>query len=426
VAADSRNYRVVVTNVAGTAASSSVGLVVLIPPRTNNFRSAEIIGDLSVSVSGSNFTPPAKRTMPAQLNAGGTASSIWYRWTPTAGGLAVIDTVGSAIDTVLAVYNGTSLSTLNRLVQTMIAAVGRTMPGELRRECGVHLLHRGRKQLRLARENITLGWQLVRLFAIATTTASQTNRRRWLGHVHRPGHGHGPSHYQWRRNGEAIPGGDEFDSDRGQRPGGSDASYTGHRHQCGGSSVTAVRARHPCDCAPALTNHLPAQSSRRWQPALVARRQRQTRLSRRHGGAIISSARQWANLDAAQFRHKCLDCRRHVRRGGSLSPWPTTVSCSCRPTASSGSHVASGTAQRLTTSSSRMENSSPSGEGGTILTSTDARVWTPRNSGTTNWLHGLAYNPRIRHFRGERPGRRVSLFGRRRDLEPAAHRRAHR
>jgi hypothetical protein len=32
------------------------------------------------------------------------------------------------------------------------------------------------------------------------------------------------------------------------------------------------------------------------------------------------------------------------------------------------------------------------GEGGTILTSPDANTWTPRTSGVTTWLHGLAYH----------------------------------
>lgn len=46
---------------------------------------------------------------------GGAARSVWYRWTSTVGGTAVVDTLGSALDTRLAVYQGNSLKTL-RLV----------------------------------------------------------------------------------------------------------------------------------------------------------------------------------------------------------------------------------------------------------------------------------------------------------------------
>jgi hypothetical protein len=39
--------------------------------------------------------------------------SVWYRWTPTVGGLATIDTAGSTFDTVLAVYTGSFIATLS-------------------------------------------------------------------------------------------------------------------------------------------------------------------------------------------------------------------------------------------------------------------------------------------------------------------------
>lgn len=43
-------------------------------------------------------------------NAGGR--SVWYRWTPDVDGPAVIDTLGSSFDTLLAVYTGTSVGAL--------------------------------------------------------------------------------------------------------------------------------------------------------------------------------------------------------------------------------------------------------------------------------------------------------------------------
>lgn len=43
---------------------------------------------------------------------GAPARSVWYQWTSTVGGTAVVDTLGSALDTRLAVYQGSSLKTL--------------------------------------------------------------------------------------------------------------------------------------------------------------------------------------------------------------------------------------------------------------------------------------------------------------------------
>jgi sugar lactone lactonase YvrE len=54
---------------------------------------------------------------------------------------------------------------------------------------------------------------------------------------------------------------------------------------------------------------------------------------------------------------------------------------------------ASGTTQRLNNVLYATNKFVAVGEAGTIVTSDDAEVWTPRESGVTGWLRGLAYNP---------------------------------
>jgi hypothetical protein len=62
-------------------------------------------------------TARATRETGEPVHAGSTGGrSLWWRWTPTLSGTAVITTRGSAFDTLLAVYTGTTLATLRAVV----------------------------------------------------------------------------------------------------------------------------------------------------------------------------------------------------------------------------------------------------------------------------------------------------------------------
>ena len=50
-------------------------------------------------------------------NAGGR--SVWFRWTPTANGIAAFDTIGSDFDTLLEVYRGTGISNVTQLASPL-------------------------------------------------------------------------------------------------------------------------------------------------------------------------------------------------------------------------------------------------------------------------------------------------------------------
>ena len=84
-------------------------------PANDNFANAR-------AITGTPFTDQAFNTLatkeagePAHAgNAGG--HSVWFTWTPTAGGAAKLDTRGSYYDTTLGVYTGTQLASLTSVV----------------------------------------------------------------------------------------------------------------------------------------------------------------------------------------------------------------------------------------------------------------------------------------------------------------------
>ena len=112
------NYDVVVTNVLGTTTSATVSLTVhpaSTPPANDNFATAwTLAGNVGVAL-GTVIGATGETGEPTHVSTDGTASSVWYRWTPTASGIARVDTIGSPFDSVLAVYSGSALSALTKL-----------------------------------------------------------------------------------------------------------------------------------------------------------------------------------------------------------------------------------------------------------------------------------------------------------------------
>lgn len=82
------------------------------PPANNLFVDAEILTGVSGSVTGNNSDALKEAGEPEHAdNAGG--ASVWWRWTAPGSGVATFDTFGSDIDTVLAVYTGSSVDALS-------------------------------------------------------------------------------------------------------------------------------------------------------------------------------------------------------------------------------------------------------------------------------------------------------------------------
>lgn len=89
----------------------SVNLDKGLPPANDDFANRIPVMGVSCCASGSNLHASKESQEPDNpLNEGG--ASVWWSWTAPANGMVTIDTIGSEIDTILAVYAGNSLSQL--------------------------------------------------------------------------------------------------------------------------------------------------------------------------------------------------------------------------------------------------------------------------------------------------------------------------
>ena len=92
--------------------AGAVSLVIGRQPDNDLFEDPYLLTGPAVGVSGTNVGASKEAGEPDHAgDAGGR--SIWWRWTAPATGNVTLDTRGSAIDTLLAVYTGSSLSTLS-------------------------------------------------------------------------------------------------------------------------------------------------------------------------------------------------------------------------------------------------------------------------------------------------------------------------
>ncbi len=100
-----------VTTASGTATSASSFTVA--PPATNdNFSAAQVLSGASGQVTGSNLVATKEAGEPNHAgNSGG--ASVWYAWTAPANGTYTFETNGSSFDTLLGVYTGDTLASLN-------------------------------------------------------------------------------------------------------------------------------------------------------------------------------------------------------------------------------------------------------------------------------------------------------------------------
>jgi hypothetical protein len=77
----------------------------------DNFSAASAVTGSSWTSSGSNVDATSESGEPAHAGQT-TAKSVWFSWTAPSSGSATIGTAGSAFDTVLAVYTGSSVGAL--------------------------------------------------------------------------------------------------------------------------------------------------------------------------------------------------------------------------------------------------------------------------------------------------------------------------
>jgi len=87
-------------------------------PANDNWAAAQVITGTWGSVTNDNTDATAEPGEPNHAGSPAT-SSIWYRWVAPTDGEVTLDTIGSGdlfpLDTVLAVYSGTNLTTLRQV-----------------------------------------------------------------------------------------------------------------------------------------------------------------------------------------------------------------------------------------------------------------------------------------------------------------------
>ena len=86
------------------------------PPPNDNFASAQVVSGCSGSVNGTNVGATREAGEPIHSPDGVSSSrSVWYQWTASSNGSTTITTKGSDFDTVLGVYEGTTVNALTTI-----------------------------------------------------------------------------------------------------------------------------------------------------------------------------------------------------------------------------------------------------------------------------------------------------------------------
>jgi VCBS repeat-containing protein len=81
-------------------------------PVADMFADATVLTGVLATSSGTNVGATVEMGEPDQLNIG-AVNSVWCQWTAPADGAVEVNTVGSDLDTVLAVYTGSAVDSLN-------------------------------------------------------------------------------------------------------------------------------------------------------------------------------------------------------------------------------------------------------------------------------------------------------------------------
>ncbi len=104
-------YRVLISSSGGSVTSSSAPLVVLIRPPNDNFANRITISGNDVSAGGTDRYATSEPGEPLH-GSGGPGASVWWTWTPSVVGRAVVEVTGFSGSQALAIYRGSSWSQL--------------------------------------------------------------------------------------------------------------------------------------------------------------------------------------------------------------------------------------------------------------------------------------------------------------------------
>jgi hypothetical protein len=101
--------------------TTSFTILIATAPANDNFNNAQILTGV---VAEASATTVGATKQPGEPNHAGNPGghSVWYRWTAPATGTWSLDTVGSSFTTLLAVYTGTTLTSLSTVASNLTSA----------------------------------------------------------------------------------------------------------------------------------------------------------------------------------------------------------------------------------------------------------------------------------------------------------------
>ncbi len=100
------------------AVTNVINYSIVQPPPNDNFASATKVPAAGGSYLENNRFATIETNEPSHDGDASVAASLWWQWTPASSTNVFINTVGSKIDTVLAVYTGNALTSLQQVAAT--------------------------------------------------------------------------------------------------------------------------------------------------------------------------------------------------------------------------------------------------------------------------------------------------------------------
>ncbi|HJQ31444.1 MAG TPA: M12 family metallo-peptidase, partial [Pyrinomonadaceae bacterium] len=119
-------YRIAVDGWNGESGNVTLTWLFTQRPANDDFVDAVVLSGASGTVTGSSVNGTKESGEPTSMagNAGG--ASVWYSWTAPSNGALTLTTAGSGFNTLLAVYNGNSVSSLSNVASNDDAGGGLT------------------------------------------------------------------------------------------------------------------------------------------------------------------------------------------------------------------------------------------------------------------------------------------------------------
>lgn len=107
-------YQIAVDGYGADFGSIKLNIASAVPPANDNFNSRAVLSGDTITTTGYNFLASTEPGEPLHAGADG-GHSVWWSWTAPATVQVEINTLGSDFDTLLGVYTGTSVSSLDEV-----------------------------------------------------------------------------------------------------------------------------------------------------------------------------------------------------------------------------------------------------------------------------------------------------------------------